>query len=174
MVAGALFAAVLAAAPAAVAAPAPGRAAATHADPIAATSVRTAARLEFPASPTLPAVPVMNPHDEGGKPYCAWCHEGRNPAVKGGDPVALCTQCHEPSIMKHPYGVAAKQVPAALPLAGGKIVCHTCHDPHDVKAHRKGLRLDYMPLCAQCHAGHGGHHAEHAKAAAPAPAPAHR
>jgi predicted CXXCH cytochrome family protein len=51
-----------------------------------------------------------------------------------------------------------------LPLGeGGRIVCHTCHDPHDVKAHRKGLRLDYQPLCDQCHAGH-------VKQAQPAPA----
>jgi predicted CXXCH cytochrome family protein len=109
----------------------------------------------------------MNPHDYRGAPYCAWCHEGRDPAAKG-DPVALCAQCHPPSIMKHPYGRPAKQLPAALPLGeGGRIVCHTCHDPHDVKAHRKGLRLDYQPLCDQCHAGH-------VKQAQPAPAPSPR
>lgn len=112
-------------------------------------------RLEFPAEAGIPEVPVENPHDHRGAPYCAWCHEGRDPAVKG-DPVALCARCHPPAIMKHPYGRPAKQVPAGLPLgAGDRIVCHTCHDPHDVRAHRKGLRLDYQSLCAECHAGHG-------------------
>ena len=111
-------------------------------------------RLAFPASAGIPDVPVENPHDHRGAPYCAWCHEGRDPAVKV-DPIALCVTCHPASIMKHRVGVGAKQVPPALPLSQGRIVCHTCHDPHDVKAHRKGLRLALRPLCEQCHAGHG-------------------
>lgn len=111
-------------------------------------------RLEVGAVSAMEAVHVTNPHDHQGKPFCQRCHLDGNSTV--ADAVALCAQCHEPSIMKHPYGVAAKKVPAALPLGDGqKILCHTCHDPHDVKAHRKGLRLDYQPLCAQCHGGHG-------------------
>jgi len=110
--------------------------------------------VEFTPVPPMEAVHVSNPHDHKGKPLCERCHVRGEPGVKG-DPIALCAQCHQPSVMKHPYGIASSRPPADLPLADGRIVCSTCHDPHDVKKHRKGLRLDYLPLCAQCHTGHG-------------------
>lgn len=109
---------------------------------------------EISAAKAIEAAHVTNPHGHEGKPYCVRCHAGGKTAV--ADPVGLCAQCHAPSLMKHPYGVTPRTVPAALPLGPEqKIVCHTCHDPHDVKKHRKGLRLEYMPLCAQCHVKHG-------------------
>lgn len=110
---------------------------------------------DFTPIPLVDAAHVTNPHDHQGKPLCQRCHLPGQAGVTG-DPIALCVQCHEPSNMKHPYGVEARAVPAALPLEGGmRIVCHTCHDPHDVKTRRAGLRLEFGPLCAQCHTRHG-------------------
>ena len=117
------------------------------------------------------AAHATNPHDYHGTPLCQRCHLPGHTDVNG-DPVALCAQCHDPARMKHPFGVPARAIPKALPLtAEGQIVCHTCHDPHDVKKRRGGLRLDYRELCAQCHEGHG-HRSPAAQAAPAAPAPA--
>lgn len=111
-------------------------------------------KAEFTPVPLLDAAHVSNPHDYQGKPLCQRCHLPGQAGVTG-DPIALCAQCHEPAFMKHPHGIAAQVVPEKLPLeAGLRIVCHTCHDPHDVKARRAGLRLDYGALCLQCHARH--------------------
>jgi predicted CXXCH cytochrome family protein len=99
---------------------------------------------------------ASTPHAYRGQPVCQQCHESGVAGVKGGDPVALCARCHDPGNMKHPYGVPQAPAPAALPLdAEGRIVCHTCHDPHDVRAHPRGLRMAYRPLCLQCHVQHG-------------------
>jgi predicted CXXCH cytochrome family protein len=48
-----------------------------------------------------------------------------------------------------------QKTPAAgLPLEpGGRVVCHTCHDPHDVKS-RGGLRKTFNELCLSCHRKH--------------------
>ncbi len=111
-------------------------------------------KAEFTPIPLLDAAHVANPHDHEGKPLCQRCHLPGQAGVTG-DPIALCTQCHDPAFMKHPYGIAAQVVPEKLPLeAGLRIVCHTCHDPHDVKARRSGLRVDYGALCLQCHSRH--------------------
>jgi predicted CXXCH cytochrome family protein len=123
------------------------------AEPVAAGTTATARQAV--EVPLLDAAHATNPHDFHGKPLCQRCHLPGQEGITG-DPVALCTQCHDPAFMKHPYGIPARTVPPALPLeAGLRIVCHTCHDPHDVKKRRGGLRLDYGPLCAQCHAPHG-------------------
>jgi predicted CXXCH cytochrome family protein len=104
----------------------------------------------------MDAVHAPNPHDGGGKPVCERCHVAGEKHVRG-DPVALCAQCHDPASMKHPVGVVQKVAPADLPLAeGARIVCHTCHDPHDVKKRRAGLRLEYSDLCLRCHVRHDG------------------
>jgi predicted CXXCH cytochrome family protein len=111
-------------------------------------------KAEFTPIPLLDAAHVANPHDHEGKPLCQRCHLPGQAGVTG-DPIELCTQCHNPAFMKHPHGIAAQVVPEKLPLeAGLRIVCHTCHDPHDVKARRAGLRLEYGALCLQCHTRH--------------------
>lgn len=107
-----------------------------------------------PMSP-LQAAHFANPHDAGGKPLCQRCHvPGRRGTAV--DPIALCSQCHDASRMKHPVGMAQAKAPEGLPLGdGGLVVCHTCHDPHDVKRNASGLRLPYAALCARCHVRHG-------------------
>ena len=42
----------------------------------------------------------------------------------------------------------------ALPLVGGKVVCHTCHDPHDTRRERYGLWKELNALCRDCHKRH--------------------
>jgi predicted CXXCH cytochrome family protein len=109
---------------------------------------------EFTPIPAEEAARVRNPHDHRGRPLCQRCHA---PGAAGvtKDPIALCAECHDPVIMRHPFRVRAADHARDLPLMPGRIVaCHTCHDPHDVKARRAGLRLRYTELCLECHARH--------------------
>jgi predicted CXXCH cytochrome family protein len=109
---------------------------------------------EFTPLPESHELHRANPHDHGGKPLCQRCHRPGEAGIVD-EPVALCARCHDPANMKHPTGVAQASAPADLPLGpGGRIVCHTCHDPHDVKAHKGGLRLEYGALCLRCHVRH--------------------
>lgn len=93
-----------------------------------------------------------NPHLFRGKPLCQRCHRPGGELL--AEPVALCRRCHRPVHGNHPVGVPAGTVPAKLPLDGGKIVCHTCHDPHDIGTRASGLRIRAGEICLQCHVGH--------------------
>jgi len=113
------------------------------------------ARVEFERLPAMEASHALNPHDHQGKPLCQRCHVSGElqPSI---EPISLCVQCHDPKHMKHPYGIVQKTGAEGLPLLPGrKIACHTCHDPHDVKKYRGGLRSEYVALCARCHQRHG-------------------
>lgn len=110
--------------------------------------------VQFVPVPEAEAAGVKNPHAYGSGSLCQRCHAvgESKPSI---DPIALCTQCHDPKHMKHPYGVAQKSGAEGLPLLPGRLIaCHTCHDPHDVKKYRGGLRLEYVELCLKCHARH--------------------
>lgn len=112
-------------------------------------------KVEFTPVPAMEAIHAANPHDHQGKPLCQRCHAQGEERL-GIDPIALCAQCHEPSHMRHPFDVSQPDPPGDLPFGpGGRIVCHTCHDPHDVRARRSGLRLEYVELCTRCHVRHG-------------------
>jgi predicted CXXCH cytochrome family protein len=108
--------------------------------------------VEFQPIPADEAARVKNPHDYDGGTLCQRCHTlGETRPI--ADPIALCAQCHEPRFMKHPFGVPQPTGAEGLPLmAGRKVACHTCHDPHAVKSHPHGLRSEYVPLCRKCHA----------------------
>lgn len=94
---------------------------------------------------------VKNAHAHDGAPACGKCHVERSEALLGGQ--EACHACHAFHSGNHPVGVAPKQMDpkADLPLAGGKIACFTCHDPHDVKRNGKGLRARFDELCFGCH-----------------------
>lgn len=95
---------------------------------------------------------------------CVVCHE-TNP-VKGLDPAMMavplmvCLHCHDvkphPVNRSHiakPDGVKI-QVDPSLPLSKeGKVVCVTCHNPHeDPKGYAKRLRVeDGKKMCGMCH-----------------------
>jgi predicted CXXCH cytochrome family protein len=132
----------------------PGIAAVAAALAASLASARAAERVEFAPIPDVDAAHVANPHDFRGKALCQRCHV-RGEDRLSVDPVSLCGQCHDAARMKHPYDVVQPVPPAGLPLAEGRIVCHTCHDPHDVKKRRAGLRLAYVELCLRCHERHG-------------------
>ncbi len=94
---------------------------------------------------------AKDPHDFRGKALCQRCHYPDLKLTNG--PNALCQECHRFPHGNHPVDVAQKApLPKDLPLlAGGKLACHTCHDPH-----RKGkvLRKSFNELCTTCHAKH--------------------
>ena len=97
---------------------------------------------------------VKDPHAYLGQPLCQRCHQGETAALRAA-PVALCLACHPQRHGNHPVEVVQQRPAADLPLGqGGRVVCHTCHDPHDLKAHRKGLRLEFNDLCLRCHQQH--------------------
>lgn len=109
----------------------------------------------FTPIPESEALHSANPHGDAGSPLCQRCHRPGEAGIVA-DPIALCARCHDPGRMKHPYGVKQRNPPLDLPFGeGGIIVCHTCHDPHDVKTRRGGLRIEYGALCARCHVPHG-------------------
>ncbi len=104
--------------------------------------------------PTAEVVNVRNVHDYKGKPLCQACHLERDARIKA-DPVVLCQRCHTFGHGNHPVRVAAKKAVSDLPLwAKDQVVCHTCHDPHDVRRRKGGLRLAFNELCDRCHPGH--------------------
>jgi len=112
-------------------------------------------KVEFTPIPEAEAAAVKNPHDHQGKPLCQRCHEPGAPGVKK-DPISLCSDCHDVGLMRHPFRVEAPPFATGLPLMPGRLVaCHTCHEPHDVKARPGGLRVAYRDLCVTCHAKHG-------------------
>lgn len=95
-------------------------------------------------------VGVKDPHSYRGQALCQRCHfqDGRLTA----EPNALCLECHSFKHGNHPVEVVQKQPVKDLPLlAGGRVACHTCHDPHQKKS---VLRKPFNELCRACHRPH--------------------
>lgn len=111
-------------------------------------------KVEFTPFPADQVAGWKDPHDYQGKPLCQRCHvpgDGRlnSPAIE------LCRSCHTQRHSNHPVDVVQKKPAKGLPyLPGGRIACHTCHDPHDLKLQPKGLRLPFDALCLACHTQH--------------------
>ncbi len=107
----------------------------------------------FEPFPAAEVAGHRNAHEFRGKPLCQACH------VPGGglkaDPIAVCGHCHDVGHMSHPMAMPMREKPEGLPLRNGTVVCHTCHDPHDVKRNRAGLRYTGSDLCLRCHVRHG-------------------
>jgi predicted CXXCH cytochrome family protein len=103
----------------------------------------------FVPIPEADAARVRNVHDHAGKPLCQRCHTPAGGLVAA--PNALCRSCHDVGHSSHPVEVVRRGAAQGLPLLeGGKLACHTCHDPHDVRRNR-GLRKGFDSLCASCH-----------------------
>lgn len=102
------------------------------------------------------AAQVKDVHSYKGQPLCQGCHAGDTAALIAG-PVHTCERCHAKA--RHTPGhesgtkLDVKRV-GGLPLPGGVVVCHTCHDAHDVKKHRHGLRMPVNAVCLSCHPRH--------------------
>jgi predicted CXXCH cytochrome family protein len=113
-----------------------------------------AAKRLFDPVPAAQVAAVKNPHSgaPGGTPLCQRCHVETGPLV--AEESALCRQCHRFGHGNHPVDVVQKTPAESLPLGpGGKLACHTCHEPHDI-ARRGGLRKPFNDLCKSCHRGH--------------------
>lgn len=107
-------------------------------------------RSAFEVYPAAEVASLKSPHLYKGRPLCQGCH---GPDLKlVSEPGALCTGCHRLGHGNHPVDVVQKASSGSLPLlAGGKVACHTCHDPHQAKS---PLREPFDALCVSCHRGH--------------------
>jgi predicted CXXCH cytochrome family protein len=95
-----------------------------------------------------------NAHDYKGAPLCQRCHASPSGKLVVEDEAALCFQCHHAEKMTH-VGKIQRPPPKTLPYEeGGRIVCHTCHEIHDVKAQKYGFRGPMMAACLECHQRH--------------------
>jgi predicted CXXCH cytochrome family protein len=111
-------------------------------------------RVEFTPYPEAEVVAVRDPHAYRGRPLCQRCHRGGDGALTSGA-IALCVSCHAFGHANHPVDVVQRTPAGDLPLLeGGVVACHTCHDPHDLKRQRAGLRLGFSELCLRCHPRH--------------------
>ena len=100
--------------------------------------------------PEAEVAAVKDPHQFRGGPLCQRCH--RPDLTLSAEPSALCRQCHTFRHGNHPVDVVQKAPAAGLPLLeGGKVACHSCHDPHRPKA---PLRRPFNELCLSCHSRH--------------------
>ncbi len=114
-----------------------------------------ASRAEFAPLPwdQLPRLHRAHDGGSGGKPVCQACH-APDGALAGGA-IDACRRCHGFGHSNHPVDVMQKAPAPGLPLvAGGKVVCHTCHDPHAPGMKRTGLRKEFNALCLTCHTKH--------------------
>jgi len=117
--------------------------------------------------PESEAATVRNPHDVDGRPLCQRCHKpGRGGLLS--PPISLCVSCHAFGHHNHPVDVVQAVKPEGVPLLeGGRVACHSCHDPHDLRRNRGGLRYPFSDLCVRCHVKYGkGHQLKPADGAA--------
>ena len=101
----------------------------------------------FEPYPAAEVAALKSPHDYRGKPLCQRCHlpDGKLTADANG----LCRECHRFGHGNHPVDVVQRTAAKDLPLlAGGRVACHTCHDPH---AKKSALRKPFDDLCIACH-----------------------
>jgi predicted CXXCH cytochrome family protein len=95
----------------------------------------------------------LNAHDYKGAPLCQRCHASPDGKLRTQEP-ELCYECHHAAKMTH-VGKIQAPPPATLPYEeGGRIICHTCHEPHDVKSQKFGFRAPYSAVCLECHKRH--------------------
>lgn len=107
-------------------------------------------RSAFETYPAAEVAAVKSPHHYKGKALCQRCHAPDLSLTNG--PNALCRECHRFGHGNHPVEVVQKAPAGDLPLlAGGKLACHTCHDPHQQKV---VLRKSFDTLCQECHRRH--------------------
>jgi predicted CXXCH cytochrome family protein len=108
------------------------------------------AKAAFERYPAAEVAGVKNPHAYKGKALCQRCHAPD--LTLANQPVALCEECHKFANHNHPVHVVQKEPSGTLPLLpGGKVACHSCHDPHNAKV---ALRKTFNELCTDCHKRH--------------------
>lgn len=113
----------------------------------------TARRLAWVVHPDAEVASASDAHAFKGAPLCQRCHASpRGKLVV--EEATLCYQCHHAAKMTH-VGKIQSPPPKTLPYEeGGRIVCHTCHEVHDIKAQPYGFRGPMMAACLECHQRH--------------------
>ncbi|MCM2332889.1 MAG: cytochrome c3 family protein [Anaeromyxobacteraceae bacterium] len=107
------------------------------------------------AYPEAQVAGVQDPHLYLGQPLCQRCHTGSDGALRAKDATALCKECHPQRHGNHPVDIVHRSPSKDLPYGeGNRIVCLTCHDPHQLRFQKKGLRLAFNDLCMKCHMQH--------------------
>lgn len=96
-----------------------------------------------------------NPHNYEGAPMCPACHTGPNSTKLIAGPIATCERCHAFAHQNHPVNVTQPTPVTTVPMGPGNLVlCHTCHEEHDMSKFPNGLRMEFTTLCLQCHKMH--------------------
>lgn len=115
--------------------------------------VATAPKRVWVVHPDAEVSGATNAHEYKGAPLCQRCHASEDGKLRTKEP-ELCYECHAAAKMTH-VGKIQKPAPKTLPVeAGGRIICHTCHEVHDVKAQKFGFRMEYTAECLECHKRH--------------------
>jgi predicted CXXCH cytochrome family protein len=92
----------------------------------------------------------IGPH--GDKDGCPNCHKGRESQLIIEDSISLCNRCHSQDGGNHPVLKEPKKMINPLPLSNDeKIVCYTCHEPHNNSQYPFMLRMEPNSLCMNCH-----------------------
>jgi predicted CXXCH cytochrome family protein len=107
--------------------------------------------------------------DSGQDKGCEFCHKTRpvpgRDTIKTvtfiADPDLLCIRCHDEAaddISEHHQLVARRELAdertaGMIPLYKGRVICGSCHNPHqeDARGHRLRDWLVGVELCAGCH-----------------------
>jgi predicted CXXCH cytochrome family protein len=107
--------------------------------------------------------------DSGQDRGCEFCHKTRPVPGKDtiktvtfiADPDLLCIRCHDDTaddVSEHHQLVSRREVTderitLSIPLYKGRIICASCHNPHqeDGRGHRLRDWLVGVDLCASCH-----------------------
>jgi predicted CXXCH cytochrome family protein len=100
------------------------------------------------AYPEAEVAGVKDVHAYRGRPLCQGCHTAGGALAAA--PNALCGRCHTFVHGTHPVDVEQTGGAEGLPLADGRVVCHTCHDPHPTQP-KAALRRAHDDLCSRCH-----------------------
>ncbi len=94
----------------------------------------------------------LGPH--GDKEKCLTCHQNKNGRyiLVLEDSVKLCSKCHVQRGGNHPVLKKPKRMIKKLPLnKEGRMVCYTCHEPHNRSRYQFMLRMELNSLCINCH-----------------------
>jgi predicted CXXCH cytochrome family protein len=109
----------------------------------------------FVVYPEAEVASAKSAHEYKGKPLCQACHLEESPQLRA-DELIVCGRCHA---VDHggghkPNTLIKNAAQVGLPLKDGKLVCHTCHDVHDLKRNKHGFREPIPGLCLHCHKRH--------------------
>jgi len=124
----------------------------------------SAATVKFKAaqpSPTYIYVDIPQPYfreDNTGNRVCLDCHNDRQNASVNHPGSALRPKDNHPAVVNYGYGFGShttlrNATTVRLYIEGGRVLCTTCHDPHNAQGKNGSLLREADPstLCLDCH-----------------------